>query len=42
MHSGFYVCCVHIGVVVGGGLGIRAKKHAAALLVGCDGSTLPG
>lgn len=33
---------VHAGVVVGGSLGLKTKKHPAGLLVRCEGATLPG
>lgn len=43
LYAFWFLCMLHAcWVVVGGGLVIRIKKHAAALLVGCEVSVLPG
>lgn len=34
--------CVHAGVVTGGHLSMKTKKHLASPLTECGGSTLPG
>lgn len=43
LYAFWFLCMLHAcWVVIGGALGIRTKKHAAALLVGCEVSVLPG
>lgn len=34
--------CVHAGVVIGGSLGMKTKKHPASPSMGYEGSALPG